>query len=444
MNDPPNGEADGTLRREVCRSVYSQTLSAPLSSKPAEGLPSTIALNPPDAIRHSSFRIVLHLDADAFFASVEQAADPRLRNKPIAVGGLHRGIVASASYEARRYGIFTPMPVARARRLCPKLVVVPPRFELYEQFSTNIFGLAEEITPIIEKQGVDEGYLDITGSRACLRREPDAVAEKLRRDVKDWLKVTISQGLARNKLLSQIGSKLYKPDGLTIIPPDEEHELAFLHPLPVNWLPGIGDVAAKLLQSAGLTLIGQVAKMPLDWLGELLGVAAGQVRDFARNIDDRPVETTRPDAKSYGHQETFAADTTDAAFIDATLRKLADEAFEQVRADGKQIRTVTVKIRYTDMDEHQGQMSLSEPTDVEDHAYPVLSRLLARLWDRRVRLRMVQVKLSNVYSGFSQLDLFGVKERQRRLAVTCEEIRRKHGAKGLMRMHDWKLETANA
>ena len=219
-------------------------------------------------------RIVLHLDADAFFASVEQAADPRLRNRPIAVGGMHRGIVASASYQARQYGIYTPMPMARARRLCPKLIVVPPRFELYEQFSANIFGLAEELTPIIEKQGVDEGYLDLTGSRACLRREPDAIAEKLRRDVKDWLKVTISQGLARNKLLSQIASKLYKPDGLTIIPPTDDRELAFLHPLPVKWLPGIGPAASNLLQSAGLTLIGQVAQMPLDWLGELVGSGA--------------------------------------------------------------------------------------------------------------------------------------------------------------------------
>ncbi len=381
----------------------------------------------------------LHLDADAFFASVEQAADPRLRGRPVAVGGLHRGIIASASYEARRHGIYTPMPTALARRRCPKLILVPPRFELYEQFSASIFGLAEEITPIVEKQGLDEGYLDLTGSRACLRRAPDEIAQKLRRDVKDWLKVTISQGLARNKLLCQIASKLHKPDGLTVIPPREADELAFLHPLPVRWLPGVGPALSTLLQSAGLTRIGQVAAMPLEWLRELVGGGARQLRDFARNLDDRPVVTTRPEALSYSHQETFAADTTDAAFLEAMLRRLADRAFEQVRADGKQIRTVTVKIRYTDLDEHQGQESLPEPTDVEEHAYPALSRLLRRLWDRRVRLRMVQVKLSNVYGGFSQMDLFGVKERQRKLAVTCEEIRRKHGAKGLMRMHDWKL-----
>lgn len=384
-------------------------------------------------------RFLIHLDADAFFASVEQAADPRLRGRPVVVGGEHRGIVASASYEARKFGIYTPMPVARARRLCPKLVVLPVRFELYEQFSAHIFGMAEELTPLIEKQGVDEGYLDLTASRACLRREPDEIAEKFRRDVRDWLKVTISQGLARTKLLSQIASKLHKPDGLTIIPPAADRELAFLHPLSVKWLPGVGEVGAKVMTSAGLATIGQVARMPLEWLGELVGKGAGQVRDFANGIDDRPVVPERPEAQSYGHQETFAADTTDAAFVDATLRRLADEAFVQVRADGRQIRTIGVKIRYTDMDEHQGQMSLREPTDVEEHAYPLLSALLARLWDRRVRLRMVQVKLSNVYTGFSQLDLFGVKARQRELAITCEAIRRRHGPRGLMRGHDYEL-----
>jgi DNA polymerase-4 len=388
-------------------------------------------------------RTLVHFDADAFFAAVEQAADPHLRGKPVAVGGLHRGIVASASYEARKFGIYTPMPISRAKRLCPKLVVVPVRFELYEQFSGHIFGLAEEITPVIEKQSVDEGYLDLTGTRACLKREPDEVAEKLRRDVKDWLKLTISQGLARTKLLCQIASKLHKPNGLTIVPPRDADELAFLHPLPVKWLPGIGPTASRLFNSAGLTRIGQVAEMPIPWLSELAGSGARTLRDFARNIDDRPVVTTRADSLSYGHQETFAEDTVDADFVRATLCRLVDEAFSRLRADGKQARTVTVKIRYTDMDEHQGQMSLPEPTDVETHAYPLLNRLLDRLWDRRVRLRMVYVRLSNIYEGFSQLDLFGIKERERNLAITCEAIREKFGPRGLMRMHDWELSVVS-
>jgi DNA polymerase-4 len=384
-------------------------------------------------------RTIVHFDADAFFASVEQAADRHLRGKPVAVGGTHRGIVASASYEARQYGIYTPMPMARARRLCPNLVVVPPNFVLYEQFSANIFGLAEELTPLIERQSVDEGYLDLTGTRACLRRDPQSVAEKLQRDVRDWLKVTISQGLARNKLLSQIACKLHKPDQLTVIPPRRDCELGFLHPLPVKWLPGLGRVGANVFQSAGLVRIGQVARTPLGWLAELTGSGARQLRNFARNIDDRPVVPTPPDALSYGHQDTFEEDTADAVFVDAVLRRLVDKALARVRADGKQIRTVTVKVRYTDMDEHQGQATLCEPTDVEEHVYPLVSRLLRRLWDRRVRLRMVQIKLSNVYGGFSQFDLFGHRHREHDLAVLCEQIRQRFGPRALMRAHDWRL-----
>lgn len=384
--------------------------------------------------------MILHFDADAFFASVEQAADRSLRGKPIVVGGTHRGIVASASYEARQYGIYTPMPVTAARRLCPGLTVVAPKFELYEQFSANIFGLAEEITPVVERQSVDEGYLDLTGTSRYLKREPADVARKLGEDVKNWLKVTISRGVARTKLLSQIASKKFKPDGVKAIKPDEQEELTFLHPLDVKWLPSIGPVTERLLQSAGITKVGQVARLPLDWLSELVGSGARTLRDFANNIDDRPVVTSTADALSYGHQETFQEDTTDEAFVDATLRRLADHAFSRLRTDRRQIRTITVKLRYTDMDEHQGQLSLKEPTDVEADAYPLISQLLKRLWDRRVRIRMVAVRLSNTYTGFSQLDLFGVKQRRRDLAVTCEQIRERFGPRGLMRAHDWVLE----
>ena len=387
-------------------------------------------------------KAILHFDADAFFASVEQAADRHLRAKPIAVGNLHRGIVASASYQARRYGVYTPMPMSKARKLCPQLVVVPPHFDLYEQFSENIFGLAEEYTPLIEKQSIDEGYLDLSGSRQYLCRDPEAVAQKLRHAVQDWLKVTISQGLARTKLLSQIASKLYKPNGLRVIPPHRDDELNFLHPLPVKWLPGIGPVGAKLFQSAGLTRIGQVAHMPVNWLTELAGRQARQLRELANNIDNRTVEPSQPAAQSYGHQKTFETDTVDAVFIEAMLRRLADQAFRRVRADRKQVRTVTVKLRYTDMHEEQGQSSLPEPTDVEDQVYPLLSRLLNKLWARRVRLRMVQVTLSRVYSGFTQLDLFGVAQRQHDLTRTVDAIRERFGPKAAMRAHDCLLSGA--
>ena len=385
-------------------------------------------------------RAILHFDADAFFASVEQAVDRRLRGRPIAVGALHRGIVCSASYEARRLGIYTPMPVSQAQRSCPQLIVIPPHFELYEQFSNNIFGLAGEMTPIIEKQGADEGYLDLTGTRGGWDADPLAVTQRFQRTVQDWLKVTISQGLARNKLLSQIASKLYKPNGLTIIPPERSRELEFLHPLPAKWLPGVGAKCEQRLRLAGLNCIGQVASASLDRLAAVVGSLAWQLHDFAWNIDERAVVTTRADALSYGHQETFDEDTTDTAFVYAKLCQLADHAFVRLREDRKQIRTVTVKLRDARMNERQGQLSLDEPTDVETQVYPLLKRLLERLWNGRVRLRMAQVKLSKVYSGFGQLDLFGQKQKQHELAVTCQKVRERFGWQAMMRWHDWQLK----
>ncbi len=381
-------------------------------------------------------RAILHFDADAFFASVEQAADRHLRHRPIAVGNLHRGIVASASYEARRFGIYTPMPMSEARKRCPQLIVVPPQFNLYEQFSTHIFGLAEEFTPVIEKQSIDEGYLDLTAARSAWRCDPEAVARRLRHTVKEWLKVTISQGLAGTKLLSHIASKRYKPDGLKIIGPGRAQELRFLHPLPVRWLPGVGAVGERLFRSAGLVSIGQVAEMPVNWLTELVGRQAAQLRAFANNIDHRIVQRTAPAAQSYGQQQTFETDTPDRAFVEAVLRQLADRAFRRLRADRKQIRSVTVKIRYTDMYEHQGQVTLPEPTDSADPIYPLLRGLLQRLWTRRVRLRLVQVTLSKVYSGFSQLDLFGNRRKQSDLVRVCDAIRERYGTRALMRVHE--------
>jgi DNA polymerase-4 len=240
-------------------------------------------------------------------------------------------------------------------------------------------------------------------------------------------------------LLSQIASKLRKPDALTVIQPDEQSELAFLHPLPVKWLPGIGPTTERVLQAAGLSRIDQVARTPLDRLSELVGSYAEQLLAFANNIDDRPVENAECEALSYGHQETFAEDMSDLEIVDAKLRQLADEAMSRARADGKQVRTVTVKVRYPGMEEHQAQASLPEPTDVEVMVYPLVSQLLRRVWDRRQRIRMVQIKLSNVYEGFSQLDLFGDKQRQRDLALTCEAIRNRFGGKAMMRAHDWVL-----
>jgi DNA polymerase III alpha subunit/nucleotidyltransferase/DNA polymerase involved in DNA repair len=383
-------------------------------------------------------RILVHLDADAFFASVEQAADSRLRGRPIAVGGEKRGIIASASYEARRYGVETPMPTVRARKLCPKLIVLPGDFEKYERFSRWMFSYAYDFTPDVEITSIDEGYFDLTGAR----QPATAIARTIRQAIGQSLKISVSEGIGSNKLVSQIASKLNKPAAFTEIPAGRE--IPFLHPLLNRWLPGVGPQTATRLNAAGLARIGQVAVTPPEMLQLLLGQGAVTLRQFANGIDDRPLVPVSAPAKSYGHQETFERDQTDEAFLEATLRRMADSLMAQVRADRKSIRTVTVKVRYNDMDEDQCGESLPEPTDLESDLYARVGSLLRRAWKRRVSLRLVSLKLSNVYDGFGAAELplereTRRQEARRKLAGVIDELRHHRGRYVIMRGHDFLL-----
>lgn len=387
---------------------------------------------------HPLLRSIVHLDADAFFASVEQSADARLRGKPVAVGGEKRGVIASASYEARKFGIYTPMPTALARRLCPKLVLLPGDFEKYELFSRLMFSYAYDFTPDVEIGSIDEGYFDLSGTR----KPAVGIAETIRRAIGQGLKLSVSEGIATNKLVSQIASKLHKPAAFEYVP--HGHEAEFLAPLDNQWLPGIGPKVATRLKAAGLARIGQIAQTPPDLLGLLVGNTALQLRRFALGLDERPVIPARAPAKSYSEQETFPADTTDEAFIDATLHRMADQLMAKVRADTKSIRTLTVKVRYNDMDEDQAGESLAEPTDLETDLYSRVSRLLQDAWKRRVSLRLVSLKLSNVYDGPFRsglaLDLSTRQHAaQQRLAGAVDQLRQKFGREVLLRGHDFVL-----
>ncbi len=383
-------------------------------------------------------RTIIHLDADAFFASVEQAADARLRGKPVAVGGEKRGIIASASYEARQFGIYTPMPTIQARRLCPKLILLPGDFDKYEFFSRLMFSYAYDFTPDVEIGSIDEGYFDLTGAR----KPALSIAETIQQAIRQALKLSVSEGIGSNKLISQIASKLKKPAAFQFVPAGGE--AGFLSPLANKWLPGIGPKTANQLNAAGLARIGQIAQTPADLLGLLVGGMAPQLRSFARGIDERPVIPARAPAKSYGEQETFAADTTDEEFLQAVLRRMADKLMAKVREDGKSIRTVTVKVRYNDMDEEQAGESLDEPTDLETDIYSKISLLLRKAWKRRVSLRLVSLKLSNVYErqfrGALALDASARQHNaQQRLAIVVDELRQKFGRGVLFRGHDFIL-----
>ncbi len=384
-------------------------------------------------------RAIVHLDADAFFASVEQAADTRLRGKPIAVGGESRGIIASASYEARKFGIYTPMPTARARKLCPKLIVLPGDYDRYENFSNWMFGYAYDFTPDVERTSIDEGYFDLTASR---QKSPVEIADTIRRAISQRLKISVSQGVGPNKLISQIASKLNKPAAFLHIP--HGREIPFLHPLPNQWLPGIGPRASQRLNSAGLARIGQIAGTPIELLELMLGGQALALRQFANGIDERPIITAGEPQKSFSKQETFAEDVTDEDYVEAVLRRMADHLFAQVREEGRTLRTLTVKVRYNDRDEGQCSESLREPTDLETDIYGRLRKLLRQAWSRRVSLRMASLKLSNVYDGRfrSELPLAGNArnlDAQERLASTIDELRRNRGWSVVLRGHDLRL-----
>jgi error-prone DNA polymerase len=387
-------------------------------------------------------RTIVHLDADAFFASVEQAADSRLRGKPIAVGGESRGIIASASYEARKFGIYTPMPTARARKLCPRLIVLPGDYERYEQFSNWMFGYAYDFTPDVEQTSIDEGYFDLTANH---RKPPVEIALTIRKAIGQSLKITVSEGIASNKLVSQIASKLNKPAAFQTVPGGQEKQ--FLHPLPNRWLPGIGPKTAVRLNAAGLADIGQIAAMPVDLLVLLLGNQAPVMRQFANGIDERPLIPAREPQKSFSQQETFNEDVTDEEYVEAVLRRMADRLFAAVREEGRSVRTLTVKVRYNDRDENQRAESLREPTDLETDIYGRLHGLLREAWQRRVSLRMVSLKLSNVYDGVFRGELeLETNARNHaargRLAATLDKLRHNKGWSVIMRGHDLRLRDA--
>lgn len=386
-------------------------------------------------------RVIVHLDADAFFASVEQAADARLRGKPVAVGGEKRGIIASASYEARKFGVYTPMPTVRARQLCPQLILLPGDFDKYEHFSRWMFSYAQDFTPEVEIASIDEGYFDLS----AVRKPPRNVAETIRTAIRQSLKISVSEGIASNKLVSQIASKLNKPAAFDEVPAGGE--IAFLHPLPNQWLPGVGPATAQRLNTAGLVQIRHISATPTDMLHLLVGNMAASLKAHADGIDERPVVPMCVPAKSYGQQRTFEADITDEAFAEAVLRRMADDLMAKVRADGKSIRTLTVKVRYNDMAEDQSGQSLREPTDLETDVYGHIHNLFRQAWKRRVSLRLVALKLSNVYDAIFRAELALERsaeqhDARRRLAGVVDELRRARGHQILLRGHDFLLRGA--
>ncbi len=369
---------------------------------------------------------IIHVDADAFFVSVEQALHPELRGKKVAVGGRQRGIISSASYEARACGVYTPMPTSRALRVCPDLIVVGHTSGLYGSYSKKLFDLCETLTPMVERNSIDEGYLD---AEPCRFPDLDSLvnaAKGLQTRIFAELGITVSFGLATNKLVAAIASKLKKPRGFIVVPSGEE--ASFLSPLSIGKLPGIGVKTEENLNAKGIRLVSDLFTKTERELQSLFGDGWRNMLATARGEDDRVVDTDEWDAKSYSQQETFSANISEFAEIERVAKRMLDELMRKVRNDQKRVRTLSVKVRYADFTQNSSAHSLPEATSLEKPFYPWIAHLLHEAWKRPAPLRLVSVRLSSVDQSPEQLDLFGAaNEKRKRLAQTVDQLKALRG-----------------
>ena len=305
---------------------------------------------------------ILHVDMDAFYASVAVLDDPSLAGKPLIVGGVERrGVVSSASYEARRYGVRSAMPVARALQLCPQAIVVPSTFERYGELSGQIMEIFRSVTPLVEPLSIDEAFLDVGGARR-LWGSPATIARMIRSRVQSETGLTCSVGVAATKHVAKMASTISKPDGLLVVA--ERDTQAFLAARPVGALWGVGPKAAESLAVRGIRTVADVLQTPRGVLDRALGPAMGaRIWQLSRGLDARAVETERVE-KSISHEETFMHDVTDAVVLRSELRRLADRVAARLRAGGWEAATVSIKVRYADFSTLSRSQTLPLPTDV--------------------------------------------------------------------------------
>ncbi|MEV5411715.1 DNA polymerase IV [Thermopolyspora sp. NPDC052614] len=352
---------------------------------------------------------ILHVDMDAFFASVELLERPELRGKPVIVGAAGaRGVVLSATYEARRFGVHSAMPMTRARRLCPQAVIIPPDHAKYAEVSKGVMELFRSITPEVEPLSSDEAFLDVSGALRRLGR-PAAIAAALRAQVAERHGITCSVGVASTKFVAKLASRQCKPDGLLVVPADKVVE--FLHPLPVAALWGVGERTEQALVRLGIKTVGDLAQVPVATLRREFGAAGEHLAALAWGRDERRVTPHVPD-KSIGAEETFAHDVADPAEIRRELLRLSEKVAARLRAAGHLARTVSVKLRRSDFTTITRSRTLREPTDVGREIYATACELYAAAGLERVRLRLVGVRAENLRPAETAAHQLGLGERE--------------------------------
>jgi DNA polymerase-4 len=368
---------------------------------------------------------ILHVDLDAFYASVEVQKDPSLAGKPVVVGGAgSRGVVMSASYEARAFGIRNAMPAVRARRLCPDTVFLPPDFESYRAHSNRFREVLLSVTPLVEPIALDEAFLDVSGA-VLLFGAPEEIAERVRRQVRSELGVTCSVGVAPNKLVAKLASRHAKPDGLVVVQDDELP--AFLEPLPARSLWGVGEKTVETLARLGVRTVGDLARTPPSVLARLLGEGHAQdLHDLSRGVDARSVVPYEP-PKSVSHEETFDVDLDAEDDLLREALALSHRVASRLREDGYRARTVVLKVRLANFTTLTRSRTLRAPTDVAADLYEVASELYRGLPGARRRVRLLGVAATGLtQAGAEQLALLRG-ERWRDVERAIDRIERRFG-----------------
>ncbi|GAA2025149.1 DNA polymerase IV [Agromyces tropicus] len=368
---------------------------------------------------------ILHVDMDAFFVSVELLRRPELRGKPVLVGGTAgRGVVAAASYEARRFGVNSAMPMSVALQRCPNAIVLRGDHRRYSEYSERVMAIFRELTPLVEPLSIDEAFLDVSGARR-LHGSPAEIAWTIRRRVHDETGLTCSVGVAASKYVAKVASSRAKPDGMLVVPAAET--VAFLHPLPVSALWGVGRVTEQSLLKLGLRTVGDVAEMPVDALARAVGPAlAAQLSRLANGVDARDVETRRVE-KSIGHETTFHHDLVEHADIARELLRLATDVGVRLRRAGVLARTVTLKLRYGDFTTVTRSRTLAEPTDVARRIYEEALVPLADLVGDGRRVRLIGVRAEHLRPAGDGAPLWDPDEEWRDAERTVDEVVRRFG-----------------
>jgi DNA polymerase IV len=371
---------------------------------------------------------MLHVDMDAFYASCELISRPELVGTPVIIGGGSRSVVLSATYEARAYGVHSAMPMTRARRLCPQATVVEPSHGLYSTVSAGVMEIFRSITPMVEPLSLDEAFLDVSGAVRRLGR-PAQIGQLIRDRVADEQGITCSVGVASTKFVAKLASTRSKPDGLLVVPAADV--VAFLHPLPVGALWGVGEKTEKELTRLGLHTVGDIANTPAQTLVRALGQATGShLHALSWGRDERRVVPHEPD-KSIGAEETFARDVDDPRVVKRELLRLSDRTAARLRATGQVGRTVSIKVRFADFTTITRAKTLREPTDVARVVYDTALALYDALGLERARIRLVGVRVEGLAAAAAtprQLALGGTGEDWREAERAVDRAAARFGA----------------